>query len=73
MHETAQKTESKVMHMPKSGYERPSPHHKLGNLPPDMQKTGQGKPNHNLHTQNTTDPFHYRANSGYPVRKPKPS
>lgn len=59
--------------MPKSGYERPSPRHKLGNLPPDMQKAAQEKPAHNLKTQNITDPFHHRANSGYPVHKPKPS
>lgn len=59
--------------MPKSGYERPSPIHKLGDLPPDMQKASGAKPTHNLHTQNNSDPFHYRATSGYPVHKPKPS
>ena len=64
--------EGKVMDMPKSGYERPSPHHKLGSLPPAMQmKMMQGTSTHSLHTQQNPDPLHYRANSGYPVRRPK--
>ena len=56
--------------MPKSGYERPSPIHKMGDLPPNrMIKTD--KPTHNLHAQDTNEPGHYRANSGMPVHRPK--